>query len=146
MSAPVDAVVNMPFDNFECDQCGACCQALIVEAYEYDARREPRLYAIGNVDRQKMRDGEHCVMLYDVETKACPFLVPDKIDVTKRACEIYQTRPVACVMVEAGDAKCQQARRMKGLPLLRDRDGYEPTRKVLEASCEDYELDLSEVM
>ena len=146
MSTSDHAVVHMPFDRFECDQCGACCESLIVEAHDYDARREPKLYAIGNVDRQKLRDGEHCVMLYDTETRACPFLEPSKIDVTKKSCGIYKTRPVACVMVEAGDAKCQQARRMKGLPLLRDMDGNEPTRETLEASCEEYDLDVSEVM
>lgn len=108
----------------------------------YDARREPRLYQIGSgVDRQKLRDGVHCIMLYDTETKACPFL-----DGQTKLCGIYATRPVACVMVEPGDAKCQQARKMKGLPLLRDRDGNEPSREVLEASCEDYELDVDEVM
>ena len=142
----VDAVVQMPFDEFDCDQCGACCQSLIVEAHEYDARREPKLYKIGNVDRQKLRDGEHCVVLYDSETKACPFLTDDAINATKKACGIYKTSPVACVMVEAGDAKCQQARRTKGLPLLKDRSGNAPTKSMLESSCEDYGLDLCEVI
>lgn len=73
----------LPFDNFACDNCGACC--------------EP-------------------------------------------------TRPFACVMVEPGDAKCQQARKKMGLPMLRDRDGNEPSREVLEASCEEYELSLDCVM
>lgn len=141
-AAPLHGIVHMPFDNFACDNCGACCQSLIVEAYDYDARREPRLYQIdGRVDRQKLRDGEHCIMLYDVETKACPFL-----DGETKLCGIYATRPVACVMVEPGDAKCQQARKMRGLPMLRDRDENEPSREVLEASCEEYELDVDEVM
>jgi Fe-S-cluster containining protein len=134
---------QLPFDNFECDHCGACCQSLIVEAHDYDVRREPRLYQIFKGDRQKLRDGEHCIMLYDSETKACPFLVPDG---SKRVCSIYATRPVACVMVEPGDAKCQQARRINDLPLLRDRDGNEPAREMLEASCEDYDLDIDEVL
>ena len=134
----------MLFDNFDCDNCGACCRSLIVEAYDYDARREPRLYEIGRgrgLDRQKLRDGEHCIMLYDPETKACPFL-----DGETNLCGIYATRPVACVMVEPGDAKCQQARKMNGLPFLRDSDGKEPTFEMLVASCDEYELDLSEVI
>ena len=138
----VHGVANLPFDNFMCDNCGACCETLIVEAHDYDARREPRLYQIGHgVDRNKLRDGEHCIMLYDTKTKACPFL-----DCQTKLCGIYATRPVACVMVEPGDAKCQQARKLKGFPLLRDRSGSEPSREVLEASCEDYELDIDEVM
>lgn len=131
------------FDYFECDNCGACCKSLIVEAHDYDARREPKLYAIRNVDRQKLRSGQHCIILYDTETKACPFLVPDG---SKHVCSIYETRPVACVMVEPGDAKCQQARRILDLPLLCDRNGNEPTREMLEASCEDYDLDINEVL
>ena len=131
----------MPFDAFECDNCGACCEGLIVEAYHYDAQREPKLYQIGNVDRQKLRDGDHCIMLYDTDTKACPFLGGEN-----KLCGIYETRPVACVMVEAGDAKCQQARKMKGKKLLRDKHGNEPSRELMEASCEEYGLDLSDVM
>lgn len=139
-------MVQLPFDNFDCDNCGACCNSLIVEAHDYDVRREPRLYQIFKGDRQKLRDGEHCIILYDSETKACPFLVTEGDDSSKRVCSIYETRPVACVMVEPGDAKCQQARRMKGLPLLKDRNGKEPSRSVLEASCDDYELDISDVL
>jgi len=137
--ASVQPIVHMPFDYFDCDKCGACCETLIVEAYDYDARREPKLYGIGNVDRQKLRDGESCVKLFDVATGACPFLERDK------CCGIYNTRPVSCVMVEPGDAKCQQARLMKELPMLRDRDGNEPTREMLEASCKDYGLDICEL-
>jgi len=124
------------FDKFECDKCGACCESLIVEAYDYDACREPKLYQISNVDRQELRGGEQCIVLYDINTRACPFL-----DSETKHCSIYATRPVVCVMVEAGDAKCQQARQTKGLPVLRDRDGNEPSRKLLVESCEDYGLE-----
>jgi len=48
-------------------------------------------------------------------------------------------------MVEAGDAKCQQARRIKGLPFLRDRDGNEPSRELLLELCDEYELDPCEL-
>ncbi len=132
----------MFFDDFACDNCGACCSSLIVEAYDYDARREPRLFQIDSgLDRQKLRYGEQCIILYDTETKACPFLASDT-----KLCGIYATRPVACVMVEPGDAKCQQARAMKGLPILRDKHGNEPSRQALEASCEEYDLDIEEII
>ena len=29
--------------NFECDQCGACCKELLVEVYDIDVLREPKL-------------------------------------------------------------------------------------------------------
>lgn len=132
---------HMTFDRFDCDNCGACCRSLIVEAYDYDARREPKLYEIGNVDRQALRDGDRSIVLYDTDTRACPFL-----DGETNLCGIYATRPVACVMVEPGDAKCQQARKIRGLPMLRDRDGNEPSRELIEASCEYYELDIEEVI
>ena len=132
----------MPIDlsRFECDQCGACCQALIVEAQWHDADREPRLYEIAGpgITRQELVDGEKCIMLWEPERNCCPFLTDD--DGTHK-CGIYPTRPLACVCVEAGDAKCQQARMMKGLPLLCDPDGNPPTEAELRASCDDYELD-----
>lgn len=134
--------VHMPdFSNFECDLCGACCQTLIVEAGYVDALREPLLFSLNaKVTRDGLRRGEQCVVLYDLNTRRCPFL-RDSYE-----CAIYKTRPNCCVAVEAGDAKCQQARKAVGLPLLRDRDGREPARDVLAMSCRDYELPVEEVM
>lgn len=130
------------FSGFECDKCGACCRTLIVEAFFYDCDREPRIYQIdGITDRAKFREDERCIILHDQKTRACPFLE----DATNH-CSIYPTRPVACVMVEAGDAKCQQARKMKGLPMLRDRNGNEPTQAMLEESAEEYLLDIDELL
>lgn len=128
----------LDFSKFECDKCGACCQSLIVEAGYYDALREPRLFQIGTppADRDKLRSGEHCVVLHDIETSACPFL-----DGQTNHCGIYQTRPQCCVGVEAGDVKCQQARMYKDLPPLRDRDGALPTLEMLEQSADEYDLD-----
>ena len=35
--------------NYECDKCGACCRGnLLVEAYELDVLREPRLIESGD--------------------------------------------------------------------------------------------------
>lgn len=131
--------MSLPFENFQCDNCGACCKTLIVEASYLDVQREPRLYDIFLGDREMLRQGLHAVHLYDRETRQCPFL-----DESCK-CSIYDTRPNECVAVEAGDAKCQQARHMAGLPLLKDMDGNEPSIKLLEQSCEDYDITLDEL-
>lgn len=128
-----------PFDNFRCDNCGACCQKLIVEATHLDAKREPRLYEIFTGDREKLRIGAHVISLYDLDKKQCPFL--DE----RCHCSIYPTRPNECVDVEPGDAKCQQARNMAGLPLLKDTNGKEPSIEVLADSCEHYNLVMEEL-
>lgn len=133
------------FSNFECDQCGACCKNLIVEAYKWDWKREPKIEALREPISRQLSIGipEHdeCVVLYDAEKRCCPFLDRETCN-----CGIYPTRPVECVMVEAGDAKCQQARRLDGLKLLRDKDGNMPTAEQLRASCEEYGLDMTEVL
>lgn len=131
--------MTMPFENFRCDNCGACCQKLLVEADYIDVQREPRLYDIFTGDRSKLRNGEQVVMLYDLDKMQCPFL-SDSCH-----CSIYSTRPNECVSIEPGDAKCQQARHMKGLPLLRDINGNEPSMDVLSDSCDDYDLCLEEL-
>lgn len=131
--------MTLPFEKFRCDNCGACCKTLIVEANYLDAMREPRLYEIFTGDKSDLRLGGHCVMLYDIEKKQCPFL-----DESCK-CSIYLTRPNECVAVEPGDAKCQQARHMMGLPLLRDVDGNEPSIELLSQSCDDYDLCLEDL-
>ncbi len=131
--------MSLPFENFRCDNCGACCKQLIVEGSRIDAEREPKLYSIFTGDKAKLRTGEHCVMLWDSKRGCCPFLNAEN------HCDIYHTRPNECVAVEPGDAKCQQARHMQGLPLLRDIDGNEPSIELLSQSCEDYDLCLEEI-
>lgn len=130
-------MTDSPFANFACDQCGACCQALIVEADEIDVRREPKLleYLVG--DRDRLRQGLVSITLFSAETKSCPFLCGGR-------CSIYQTRPLECVAVEPGDAKCQQARWVKKLPMLADRDGNPPSEELLRCSADHYGLDYDE--
>lgn len=130
----------MFFDDFECDNCGACCSSLIVECTELDAQREPKLYSIHPVDREKFRYGDNCINPMNPKTMACHFLGEGNL------CSIYPTRPTCCVAVEAGDAKCQQARLMKSLPLLRDKHGNLPDRDTMEESCDHYGLDLEEIL
>lgn len=126
------------FSDFQCDQCGACCRTLIVEAHWYDAMREPRLLSVGKCTMDELRSEERCIVLYDTQTRACPFVVGN-------SCSIYPTRPVECVCVEAGDAKCQQARGIAGLPMLCDTTGQPPSRDRLLESCEEYSLDLDDI-
>lgn len=132
-----------PTPIYECDKCGACCKVLLVEADWLDGQREPRLYDLAgpNTTEEDLRSGEHCLFLWDPDTRACPYL-----DGETHHCGIYPTRPNCCVAVQAGDAKCQQARRLQGLEFLRDVNGNEPTREHLEESCERYDLDIDDLM
>jgi Fe-S-cluster containining protein len=127
------------FSEFICDKCGACCQTLLVEAAWYDAIREPRIMSLTTLTEQDLRQLDNVVVLYDTDKHQCPFLRDDTNE-----CDIYPTRPTECVMVAAGDAKCQQARKMKGLGTLRDSGGRLPTRSMLLESCEKYGLDYDE--
>ena len=104
---------------FECDKCGACCRGhLIVEAYDIDVIREPRL-----IDADRVRAGMSLdEVLADLEDPTrciiltcgspCRFLGPDNL------CTIYPTRPNDCVAMQAGDEQCQLAREQTGLPPL----------------------------
>lgn len=75
-----------------------------------------------------------------MDSLQCPFLD------SSCKCSIYDTRPLTCVAVEPGDAKCQQARLMKGLPMLCDQDGQKPSMQLLAESCGDYQLELEELL
>lgn len=105
--------------NYECDCCGACCKGhLIVEAYELDLLREPRLASADPFYVQKtmaetlslLEDGDRCLVL--AAARPCQFLGTDN------RCSIYPTRPNTCVGFAAGDEQCQYARQAAGLPLL----------------------------
>jgi Fe-S-cluster containining protein len=99
----------------ECDCCGACCSgALLVEAYELDGLREPRLLE-ADVGGWKptiddLADETRCVLL--AGGHPCQCLGAD------HRCSIYPTRPNVCVGMRAGDEQCQEARSQKGLPPL----------------------------
>lgn len=111
---------------FDCDQCGACCRSLIVEADWLDAVREPKLLSLKSDVKSldELRNSGRCLVLYDTETHACPFLVGQHGE--KCSCSIYPTRPNVCVISEPGGPKCQQARLLKSLPVLRDKRGDRP--------------------
>ena len=130
------------FRDFACDRCGACC-SLLVEPTYVDGLREPRLVQILDRDgrdwREEWRHGMITPVTHDISTGRCCFASEALPGVVE--CGIYQTRPQQCVAVEAGDAKCQQARELKGLPMLLDRHGQRPGWDLLLESCEEHYVD-----
>ncbi len=98
-------------DCFTCDGCGACCRTKLVEVYEVDLLRDPRIGAQMQPLREPGLDGE-VGYLNCLTNRACPFLDGEN------RCGIYPTRPVVCVLFEAGSDDCQEARRVFGIPPL----------------------------
>ena len=104
---------------FECDNCGACCRKLIVEADVIDLMREPQLlYAdrdfVANYGPEDAIDAlqddvGRCLII--ACGKQCTFLEDNR-------CSIYPTRPNVCVALQAGDEQCQEVRKMEELPPL----------------------------
>ena len=110
----------MPTTRFECDQCGACCRHLIVEADAVDVLRQPALIEADEYYRGKtvhdvidlLEDGR----VVNVACGGCHFLAGNR-------CSIYSTRPSACVAMQAGDDQCQECRVREGLPPLQPSNG-----------------------
>jgi len=108
---------------YECDRCGSCCKGhLLVEAFELDVLREPRLisadphYAGKYLEQalHELQDEFKCVVV--AGGRPCMFL-----DNTNR-CSIYPTRPNECVAMQAGDEQCQTSRKAEGLSPLAPAD------------------------
>ncbi len=105
-------------EHYECDQCGACCRQLIVEADAIDVLREPRLIECDSYYQGKTREEVLDLLIDDGRVinvtcaKPCRFLDGNE-------CGIYPTRPNECVAMLAGEDPCQLARKAEGLqPLL----------------------------
>ena len=130
------------FRDFECDRCGACCSLLVEPTYA-DGLREPKIVELlDKADddwRAQWRVGDITPWMREDHTKRCVFCAayPDG----STCCAIYATRPQQCVRVEAGDAKCQQAREVKGLPMLLDKHGQRPGWDLLLESCAEHDVD-----
>jgi Fe-S-cluster containining protein len=107
---------------YECDKCGACCRTLLVEAYELDVLREPRLvaadtnYASLSLEQtlETLQDEFHCLIIAG-PGRPCAFL-------DDNGCSIYPTRPNTCVAMLPGDETCQEVRAAEGLLPLRRAD------------------------
>lgn len=101
---------------YACDSCGACCMGyLLVEADLLDILREPRLLL---ADRHRsgwsfdaaardLEDESRSLLIAGADR--CPFLTAEN------RCQVYPTRPNACVAMQAGDEECQQARSEAGI-------------------------------
>ena len=98
-------------ETYQCDGCGACCRTKLVDVFEEDLLREPRLGPRMQALREPGLDGE-IGYLNCLTDGACPFLDSDD------RCGIYPTRPVVCVLFPAGSDECQEARKAFGLPSL----------------------------
>ena len=112
----------MAMTKYECDQCGACCRHLIVEAEEIDYLREPKLAESDPHYRSKPPEeivAELRSEIGKVLVIACGHLRPCHFLDTDNKCTIYPPRPNDCVAMEAGDEQCQSARREAELPPLK---------------------------
>ena len=119
---------------FQCNRCGACCKNLIIEAVWLDCVREPRILERSKLSLDDLRDEDRCVLLWDSDTHHCPFL--ETLGDGRCACAIYPTRPNVCVACEPGGPKCQQARLLRNLPVLRDVEGQPPDVDTWADDCE----------
>jgi hypothetical protein len=98
-------------EQYECDGCGACCRSKLVDVYEIDTLRNPRIAEQMNPLREPGLDGE-IGYLNCVSNGGCVFLRDDY------RCGIYITRPSVCVLYEAGSDDCQECRRNAGIPFF----------------------------
>ena len=97
---------------YECDSCGACCKVFELIIEPSDIIREPRLANLGE-DAANRYDTSLWGNGLRIIDQPCPFLAADF------RCNVYQTRPDGCRMLEPGSSRCQDARSMVGLdPLL----------------------------
>lgn len=96
---------------YECDDCGACCRAKLIDVFEEDILREPRVREEMSPLREPGLDGE-IGYLNCTGAGACSFLSD------QNRCTIYPTRPAVCVLFPAGGEQCQEVRQAAGLPPL----------------------------
>jgi Fe-S-cluster containining protein len=91
----------------KCRKCGSCCRGLIVDAYIWDLRREPRLVESSiddyrpDQDDQEWQDGLKCLILA-MPGRPCRFLTADNL------CSIYATRLDACREFEPSPENCSR--------------------------------------
>jgi Fe-S-cluster containining protein len=101
-------------EHYECDGCGECCRHKLVDVFEEDILREPRVDEQMSPLREPGLDGEIGYLNCGSGGK-CFFLDGEN------RCGIYPTRPVVCVLFPAGSDACQEVRQAAGLPPLEPR-------------------------
>ena len=94
-----------------CENCGLCCENLLVLPNAVDVLREPRIETMRPLGKRAVSLSvlDACWILAG-PGMPCPFLTPEK------HCAIYPTRPGDCVAFVPGSAKCQELRAEHGLP------------------------------
>jgi uncharacterized protein len=98
---------------FECDGCGACCCTFPIFVSEADAVGEPRIRKEGRRLALWLATPQWSYQLFPLPFhETCCFLDGDK------RCTIYPSRPDVCRQFEAGSDQCQEARTLRGLPVL----------------------------
>lgn len=98
---------------YVCDGCGACCRTWRVLVSEADAAREPRIRDEGRELRGDTQTTHWKFQLFPLPFReACCFLGEDQ------RCGVYEARPQVCRDFEAGSPRCQEARKLSGLPPL----------------------------
>ena len=98
-------------ERYECDGCGECCRFKLVDVFEVDVLREPRVGEQMSTLREPGLDGEIGYLNCGSGGRCC-FL--DR----ENRCGIYPTRPIVCVLFPAGGDQCQEVRHVAGLPPL----------------------------
>jgi Fe-S-cluster containining protein len=81
---------------------------MLIDLYPVDLLREPRLGPAMKPYREETDDGEVGFLW----SAPCQFLDGE------RRCSIYPTRPIVCVVFEAGGEECQRVREEAELPPL----------------------------
>jgi len=97
--------------DYECDGCGACCRTKLVDVFEVDVIREPKVGQVMQPLREPGLDGE-IGYLNCLSDGACPLLNGEN------RCGIYPTHPVVCVVFPAGNDECQETRQLLDLSPL----------------------------
>ncbi len=95
----------------DCQSCGACC----ISSKDPDA---DKLCHLLDTDKVRLGSDEHIIGDH-IATKvdrdlgcACVYLVgvPGKV-----SCQVFERRPLACVLIDVGDKQCAKARKRIGL-------------------------------
>lgn len=83
-------------------RCGQCCRRLIIEVSMEDAKREPRIKALGSPIKGFTEKVEG-YLLNSRDDMACVFL-----DRATNLCTVYPTRPLICRLFDCGGEGKQQ--------------------------------------
>ena len=98
-------------EEYDCENCGACCRCFPIFALESDAEREPKIREAGiRCDDFLGEKGKVAYRLHPLPfLDTCAFLKEDQL------CRIYESRPEVCRRFEPGSDQCLEARKRVGV-------------------------------